>query len=184
MVNQDMEIQVRSAKKEDLQAILEIINFEIANSTTVYDYTARTTETQLTWFKRKEEEKMPVIVAEMNGTVVGYGTFGIFRPWEGYLHSIEHSLYVSNDSRGLGIGKLLMSELIRHARTIGYHTMIAGVDASNRDSYEFHKKFGFVEIGVFKEIGYKFDRWLNLIFMQLILNTSNQDTTPDKCILP
>ena len=183
MVSQEMEIQVRSAAEEDVQAILEIINFEIANTTTVYDYTERTTEAQLAWFKNKKEESMPVIVAELNGAVVGYGTYGIFRPWDGYLHSIEHSMYVSNGSRGRGIGKLILSELIRLARAEGYHTMIAGLDAANRGSYEFHKKCGFVEIGVLREIGYKFDRWLNLIFMQLIFDTNSQDT-PDKCNLP
>ena len=108
---------------------------------------------------------MPVVVAEMNGTVVGYGTYGIFRPWDGYRYSIEHSMYVHNDSRGLGIGKLIMSELIKRATTEGYHTMIAGIDASNNGSYEFHKKLGFIEIGTFKEIGYKFNKWLDLIFM-------------------
>ena len=179
-----MEIQVRSAKKEDVKAILEIINFEISNTTSVYDHKERTTETQLAWFKKKAKEKMPVVVAEMNGTVVGYGTYGIFRPWDGYRYSIEHSMYVHNDSRGLGIGKLIMSELIKRATTEGYHTMIAGVDASNNSSYEFHKRFGFIEIGTFKEIGYKFNKWLDLIFMQLILGEGDQDTTPNKHNLP
>jgi phosphinothricin acetyltransferase len=127
---------------------------------------------------------MPVVVSEMNGTVVGYGTYGIFRPWDGYRYSIEHSMYVHNDSRGLGIGKLIMSELIKRATTEGYHTMIAGVDASNNGSYEFHKKLGFIEIGTFKEIGYKFNKWLDLIFMQLILGEGDQDTTPNKRNLP
>jgi phosphinothricin acetyltransferase len=179
-----MEIQVRSAKEEDVKAILEIINFEISNTTSVYDHKERTTETQSAWLNKKEKEMMPVVVAEMNGTVVGYGTYGIFRPWDGYRYSIEHSMYVHNDSRGLGIGKLIMAELIKLATIAGYHTMIAGVDASNKGSYEFHKKFGFIEIGTFKEIGYKFNKWLDLIFMQLILDGDNQETTPNKLHLP
>jgi phosphinothricin acetyltransferase len=113
---------------------------------------------------------MPVIVAEKDNEVVGFGTYGIFRPWDAYRFSVEHSIYTHHNFRGMGIGKLIMTELIKLAIEQGFHTMIAGVDASNKGSYGFHKKFGFQEIGTFKEVGYKFDRWLDLVFMQLFLD--------------
>ena len=165
-----MNIIIRTAKTEDVNSILDIINHEIVHSTVVYDYQERSYEQQLAWFQKKTQDNMPVIVAEKEGSVLGFGTFGIFRPWDAYRFSVEHSIYTHKDSRGMGIGKLIMTELIRLATEQGFHTMIAGVDNSNTGSYEFHKKFGFQEIGTFKEVGYKFDQWLDLIFMQLFLN--------------
>lgn len=164
-----MNITIRNAKTKDVNSILEIINHEILNSTVVYDYKERSYEQQLAWFEKKNQDEMPVIVAEKEGNVVGFGSFGIFRPWDAYRFSVEHSIYTHQDAQGMGIGKRIMAELIRLATEQGYHTMIAGVDASNKGSYEFHKKFGFQEIGTFKEVGYKFDQWLDLIFMQLFL---------------
>ncbi|MBO0321675.1 N-acetyltransferase [Muricauda sp. CAU 1633] len=160
---------IRTAEIKDVNSILEIINHEILHSTVVYDYQERTYEQQLSWFEKKVKDKMPVIVAENEKKVVGFGTYGIFRPWDAYQFSVEHSIYTHHNYRGMGIGKHIMIELIRLATKQGFHTMIAGVDASNKGSFEFHKKFGFQEIGTFKEVGYKFDKWLDLIFMQLFL---------------
>ena len=164
-----MKINIRNAKKENVPSILEIVNYEIKNSTVLYDYKERAYEFQLNWFLNKSKEKMPVIVAEKEGEILGFGTFGIFRPWDAYQHSVEHSIYVHRKSRGQGIGKLLLTELINTAKKDGFHTMIAGIDASNEKSILFHKNFGFDEIGTFKEVGYKFDKWLDLTFMQLFL---------------
>ncbi len=164
-----MEIEIRRAENRDIGEILDIVNYEILNSTVLYDYKERTYDQQLRWFEQKEADAMPVIVAERNNEVVGFGTYDIFRPWAAYRFSVEHSVYVNNNSRGAGIGKLILSELIESAREDGYHTMIAGVDGSNGRSIEFHKRFGFKEIGTFKEVGFKFDKWLDLTFLQLFL---------------
>ncbi|MBL3658943.1 GNAT family N-acetyltransferase [Fulvivirga sediminis] len=164
-----MNLSVRTAEKRDVSKILEIVNYEIKNSTVIYDYEERTYDYQLDWYETKRRDDMPVLVAEKDEEVLGFGTFGIFRPWAAYKHSAEHSIYIHKDSRGLGIGKILMTELINAAEEKGFHTMIAGVDSSNESSIEFHKKFGFKEIGQFKEVGYKFDRWLDLTFLQLLL---------------
>ena len=164
-----MNIILRKAEEKDVERILEIVNFEIKNSTSIYDYTERTYDFQMEWFRKKQADHLPVIVAEKDNEVLGFATFGIFRPWEGYRFSVEHSIYMHQNARGLGIGKLLMTELIHSAKEKGFHTIIAGVDSTNEASIEFHKKFGFKEVGVFKEIGYKFDRWLDLTFMQLLL---------------
>ena len=108
-------------------------------------------------------------------SAVAYGSYGIFRAWEAYKFSVEHSIYVQQDFQGQGIGKQLLIALVERAKKDGFHTMIAGIDADNEKSYAFHKKLGFVEVGKFKEVGYKFDRWLDLVFMQLML-----DEIPDK----
>lgn len=162
-------MKIRLATLKDIPEILEIINYEIENSTVVYDYTKRSLEKQLQWFAAKKESGMPVLVVEKENKILGFGTFGIYRPWDAYKFSVEHSIYVSNSSREIGVGKALMEELIFLAKKEGYHTMIAGIDAENKGSYLFHEKFGFKEVGRFNEVGYKFDRWLDLIFMQLHL---------------
>jgi len=164
-----MKVKIRQATVKDINNILEIVNYEILNSTVLYDYKKKTFEQQLKWFEKKQTDSMPVIVAENKNGVVGFGTYGIFRPWDAYQFSVEHSIYVNNNSRGLGIGKQLLTRLIELAKEQEYHTMIAGVDGSNEGSFEFHKKFGFKEIGTFKQVGFKFDKWLDLKFLQLFL---------------
>ena len=165
-----MNVSIRQAKEKDISRILEILNHEISNSTVVYHYHERTFEQQFNWYKKKLEDKMPVIVAERENYVIGFGTYGIFRPWEAYKFSLEHSIYTDENFRGLGVGKLVMTELISLAKKEGYHSMIAGVDDTNKKSVEFHKNFNFKEIGTFKEVGFKFNKWLDLTFMQLFLN--------------
>jgi phosphinothricin acetyltransferase len=164
-----MTIQIREARIEDLEAILQIINHAIEHTTAVYDYQPRTLQTQQSWFEKKQADRLPVLVAEQNSQVVGFGSYGIFRPWDGYRFSAEHSIYVAHNVRGHGIGGKLMETLIEKAKAQQFHTLIAGIDADNKASYAFHQKYGFTEAGRFKEVGYKFDRWLDLIFMQLML---------------
>lgn len=164
-----MEIVIRQAETKDMKGILEILNYEILNSTSVYDYTERTYEKQLKWFENKLKENMPVIIAHNGKEIVGYGTFGQFRPFDGYKFTVEHSIYVKNNTRAKGIGYKLMTRLIGLAKEKGLHSMIAGIDASNEKSINFHKKFCFKETGTIKEAGFKFDKWLDLVFMQLVL---------------
>ncbi len=165
-----MQLKIAQAEEKDIQSILEILNHEILNSTVVYYYKERTYQEQLYWFQKKQKDNMPVLVAKIEDKVVGYGSFGIFRPWDAYKFSVEHSIYVSKDFRNKGIGKQLLIKLIQLAKESGFHTMIAGVDATNSISYQLHKQFGFEEVGTFKQIGYKFDKWLDLKFLQLFLN--------------
>ncbi len=164
-----MAVLIREAEQKDVQKILEIINHEILNATVVYDYDARTYEQQLNWFHKKKEDGYPIFVATENNEVIGYGTYGIFRAFQGFKYSVEHSIYVHKNGRGKGIGKLLLNHLIKSAKKQNYHVMIAGVDASNKASVQFHEKFGFTTVGIFKEVGFKFDKWLDLHFLQLQL---------------
>lgn len=164
-----MEILIRPATEQDMPSVLEIVNYEITHSTVNYSYSEDTLDNQLDWFRKKQLAALPVMVAERAQQVLGFGTYGPFRPKDAYQYSVEHSVYVAKEARGQGIGQLLLQELIRRAREQGYHTMIAGVDGSNQGSYHFHRKLGFVEVGRFREVGYKFDQWLDLIFLQLFL---------------
>lgn len=164
-----MKIKLRPYQSQDTQAILDIINYNIINSTALYDYTIRTYEQQKAILEEKINKHFPVIVAEENGKVVGFGMYSEFRFREAYKYTVEHSVYVDNEYHGKGIGKLLLHELIELAKKQKLHTMIAVIDAENQSSVDFHEKFGFKTVGIIKESGYKFDRWLHSVFMQLIL---------------
>ena len=162
-------ITVRHATAKDLQATLDIYNEIIANSTAIFQYEPQTIEMRKAWFAEKKEKKFPVFIAEENNTIVGFSTFGQFRNWQAYQYSVENSVYVKADCRGRGIGKLLLQPLINAAKQMQLHTIIAGIVADNEASLILHKQFGFVEVAHFKEVGYKFNRWLDLKFLQLMI---------------
>lgn len=164
-----MEITLRPYKSDDTQAILDIINFNILHSTALYDYTIRSFEQQKNILEEKIRKDFPVLVAELDGIAVGFGMYSEFRFREAYKFTVEHSIYVNEKHHGKGIGKLLLQELIQLAKNQKLHTMIAVIDAENQSSVEFHEKFGFKTVGIVRESGYKFDRWLHSVFMQLIL---------------
>lgn len=164
-----MDLIIRNAAPKDLPAILDIINHAILTTTAIYDYEPRSLEQQTAWFESMIKDGMPVIVAEHNGNVIGYGSYNIFKPKIGYRFSVEHSIYLDEKSRGIGVGGKLLRSLIQRASESGLHTMIGVIDAANRGSIEFHKKYGFIEKGYLREVGYKFDQWLDVVYMQLIL---------------
>ena len=164
-----MKINIRPYQTEDTQAILDIVNHSILYSTALYDYTVRNYEQQRLILEEKISKKFPVIIAEIEGKVVGFGMYSEFRFREAYQYTVEHSVYLNENFQGKGIGKLLLGKLITLAREQKLHTMIGVIDSENQDSIEFHKKFGFKTVGIIKESGYKFDRWLNSVFVQLIL---------------
>jgi L-amino acid N-acyltransferase YncA len=162
-------VQIRHATANDLQQTLDIYNEIIANSTAIFQYEPQTIEMRKAWFAEKQEKNFPVFVAEENNVIVGFSTFGQFRNWQAYKYSVENSVYVKADCRGKGIGKLLLQPLIDVAKEMQLHTIIAGIVADNEASLVLHKQFGFVEVAHFKEVGFKFDRWLDLKFLQLML---------------
>lgn len=162
-------INIRNAVDNDLQEILDIYNDTILNTTAVFQYEVHTIEMRNQWFAQKQKDRFPVFVAVEDNVVVGFSTFGPFRAWQGYKYSAEHSIYVEKKYRGKGIGKMLLQPLIDEARKMNMHTIIVGIDADNKTSIAFHKQFGFEEVGYIKEVGWKFERWLDLVFMQLIL---------------
>jgi len=172
MKPESTEFIIRKATQNDLTAILEIVNFNIANTTSMYDYEPRTLEIQRAWLAEKREKGLPVIVAEWGDSVCGFGTYGRFRAKIGYQYSMEHSVYVDKEYYGRGIGSALLDSLIKLAIESGYRTLIAGIDAANERSIRFHSLHGFEQVARFREVGYKFGRWLDLVFMQLMLDGS------------
>ncbi|MGF1541297.1 MAG: GNAT family N-acetyltransferase, partial [Pleurocapsa sp.] len=158
-------------------AILEIFNQAIATSTALYDYQPRTLATIQTWFEVKTKNNYPIIGIESDrGSLMGFASYGTFRSWAAYKYSIEHSVYVDSPYRGRGIGKKLLQELIKVAQQQNYHMMIGGIDAENHVSIKLHQSMGFQHCGTIKHAGYKFGRWLDLEFYQLILATRDLPT--------
>jgi Sortase and related acyltransferases len=162
---------IRQAVESDLEPMLAIYNDIIVHTTAVYDYEPHTLDMRRTWFRTKQQQGFPVFVAEDNGRLVGFSAIGPFRAWAAYKYSVENSIYVAADQRGRGIGKMLMAPLIESAEELQLHTIIAGIDATNEASIALHRQFGFEQVAHFKQVGYKFGRWLDLVFMQLILKT-------------
>ncbi len=157
---------IRHAEHKDLKAILEIYNDAILHTTAVYDYNPHTMEDRTSWYENKMRDGFPILVFEENGVVIGFATFGPFRNWPAYKYTIEHSVYVHKDHRGKHIGTRLLQELIKVADKKGYATMVAGIDSSNAGSILLHETLGFVYSGTIRKAGYKFGKWLDLIFYQ------------------
>jgi L-amino acid N-acyltransferase YncA len=152
--------------------ILAIFNDAILNSTALYDYKPRTKESMVSWFETKKKGNFPVIGAVNEaGELLGFASYGTFRAWPAYKYSVEHSIYVAAEERGKGLGKLLLQEIIKIAREQNYHALIGGIDSQNAASIHLHKRFGFQHAGTIRQVGYKFRRWLDLEFYQLILDT-------------
>ena len=162
-------IEVRNAMPNDLPQLLDIYNDIIVHTTAVYDYEPHTLSMRQQWFETKKQQGFPVFVAEEGDRIVGFSSIGPFRAWAAYKYSVENSVYVAASARGKGIGKLLIPPLIDGAKKMSMHTIIAGIDATNEASIKLHANFGFKEVAHFKEVGWKFERWLDLKFLQLIL---------------
>lgn len=153
-------------------AILEIFNEAIVNSTALYDYYPRPAESMVAWFAEKQANDFPVIGAiDDDGVLLGFATYGKFRPRAAYKYTVEHSVYIHKDHRGKGVGRALMHELIGAARRQGIHVLIGAIDLSNPASMVLHEKLGFALVGTIKESAYKFGRWLDMGFYQLTLET-------------
>jgi phosphinothricin acetyltransferase len=163
-------IAIRDADEADLAGLLAIYNDVIATSTAVFRDEPATLDDRRAWWSARREQGYPVVVAADESGVVGFASFGDFRSWPGYRYTVEHSVHVRADRRGQGVGRLLMLDLIDRAAALGKHVMIAGVDGDNDSSVRFHERLGFERVAHFKEVGFKFGRWLDLIFLQLTLS--------------
>ena len=162
-------INIRHADENDLPAMLDIYNEIILNTTAVWHSEPHTLEMRREWFELKNKQGFPVFVAEEAGELVGFSTIGPFRPWHGYRFTVENSIYVAAVHRGKGIAKLLMPPLIEAAKELHLHAIVAGIEATNETSIALHKKFGFEEVAHFKQVGFKFDQWMDLKFLELIV---------------
>lgn len=156
-------------------AILDIFNDAIVNSTALYDYKPRRPDSMDGWFAAKHKGGYPVIgIENAAGQLLAFGSYGSFRAWPAYKYTVEHSVYVHKDFRGQGLGRQIMQALIAAAREQGVYAMMGGIDASNSGSVSLHESLGFRHVGTLPEVGFKFGRWLDLAFYQLLLETPLQ----------
>jgi phosphinothricin acetyltransferase len=164
-------MHIRDAEAKDIDGIVAIYNDAVANTTAIWNEVAVDAANRAAWLADRQRLGYPVLVAvDDMGAVLGYASFGAWRAWDGYRHTVEHSVYVRTDQRGGGIGQSLMIELIDRARILGKHVMVAGIEASNDASIRLHHKLGFETVGHLKEVGTKFGAWLDLAFLQLTLD--------------
>jgi L-amino acid N-acyltransferase len=163
---------VRCSHDAHAAAILDIFNDAIATSTALYDYRPRTPASMAAWFMAKEAGDFPVVGAvDDAGRLMGFASYGTFRAWPAYKYTVEHSVYVHRDHRGAGLGVALMQRLIAAARRQDLHVMVGAIDIANAASIDLHLKLGFVHAGTIRAAGFKFGRWLDVGFYQLVLDT-------------
>ena len=163
-------MKVQHATHEDLPGVLAIYNEAVANTTASYDYEPRALEHRIAWFDDHVKNKLPVFVAlSETGRVAGWSALNRYHDRMGYQFTAENSVYVAADLRGKGIGRLLMRPLVDTARQRGLHAILAGIDAENEASIRLHASFGFVKVAHFKQVGFKFGRWLDVVYMELLL---------------
>lgn len=161
---------IRDARTDDLPAITTIYNHAVEHTTAIWNERLVDVADRAAWLAGRLEAGHPVIVAEHEGEAVGYATYGPWRPHDGYRHTVEHSVYVRTDQRGRGTGRALMVDLLARAHAQGLHVMVAGIESGNTASIVLHERLGFEHVGRLPQVGTKFGRWLDLTFMQLVLD--------------
>jgi phosphinothricin acetyltransferase len=159
-------MELRESVAADVPAITSIYNDIIKTSTAVYSEEPVSLENRMDWWQSRRAQGYPVLVATEREAVTGFASFGDFRAWPGYRFSVEHTVHIDSSWRGRGVGGALVRNLILRAQEMGKHVMIGGVDGENKHSLHFHQKLGFEQVAHFRQIGYKFDRFLDLIFVQ------------------
>ncbi|WEK61336.1 MAG: GNAT family N-acetyltransferase [Candidatus Microbacterium colombiense] len=170
-------MQIRDAVVADLETITEIHNHAVVHTTAIWNEDPVDIDDRAAWLAERSHRGFPVIVAADETGVVGYASFGDWRPHSGFRQTVEHSVYVRGDQQGRGVGKALMQELIALARSSGVHVMVAAVESGNIGSIRLHEKLGFHEVGRLPQVGAKFGRWLDLSLLQLTLDERPAPTT-------
>lgn len=171
-------MSIRYAVKEDCAAIAAIYNNAVINTAAIWNDQTVDADNRIAWFEARALLGYPVIVSEENGVVTGYASFGDWRAFDGFRHTVEHSVYVHPEHQGKGLGLALMERLIEEAKRIGKHVMVAGIEAQNQGSIHLHQKLGFTITGQMPQVGTKFGRWLDLTFMQLQLDNRSDPDAP------
>ena len=162
--------RVRPAVRGDCPAILAIYNEAVLTTTASYDYEPRTLDHRVQWFEAHERDGYPMFVAEdSQGSVVGWSALNKYHDRVGYRFTTENSIYIAESHRGRGLGKKLLEPLIDAARAKGLHAIIACIDAANDVSVRLHARYGFQTVGHFKQVGFKFGRWLDVVYMEKLL---------------
>jgi phosphinothricin acetyltransferase len=167
-------MQIRDAIATDIESITAIYNEILTTSTAIYNEKPVSVDDRLRWWQSRHDQGHPVIVVAEHDTIIGFASFGDFRASPGYCYTVEHTIHLAASWRGRGVGTRLMSELITRARIAEKHVMVGGVDADNLASLRFHERLGFERVAHFREVGHKFGRFLDLIFLQYWLAPSDR----------
>jgi L-amino acid N-acyltransferase len=162
-------MQIRAVTNADVPAILAIYNDVVTNTTAIYDEHLSTLEERQAWIDARRAKGLPVMVAELDGEVVGFSSFGDWRSRWGYRHTVEHSVHVRADCRGRGLGRALIEVLFPRAAALGMHTMIGHIDSAASASLRLHQKLGFETVGTFREVGRLRGNWLSVVAVQRYL---------------
>ena len=166
-----MNFELRDAGPDDAAGIAAIYNDAVAHGTAIWNERLVDAADRSAWLGMRQREGWPVLVAvDAAGQVLGYASYAAFRAFDGYRHTVEHSVYVRADCRGFGLGRLLLLALVERARAQGKHAMVAAIEAGNLASLRLHERCGFEPAGTLRQVGTKFGRWLDLAFMQLLLD--------------
>lgn len=161
-----MAIDIRDAAAGDLPAILAIHNDVVLTSTANFSYHAVDLEDRRAFLRDRQARGFPFLVAVEGDVLLGYASFGPFRPHDGYLRTVEHSVYVARAHQRRGVAARLLASLVDRAEALGKHVMVGGLDAANVASIALHERFGFERVGLMPQVGFKFDRYLDLLWMQ------------------
>ena len=157
---------IRAASEADLPAILAIYNDAVLNQTSIWNDTPVELAERRAWWQARTAQNYPVLVAAVGPEICGYASFGDFRPFQGYRYTVEHSVYIAPHAQRRGIGTSLLERLIEDAAKLGKHMMVGGIAADNLASLALHARLGFTETARMPQVGYKFGRWLDLVFVQ------------------
>lgn len=170
-------MKIRDAHDADAPGIAHIYNDAVRNTTAIWNEVIVDADNRLAWMRERCRLGYPVLVAvDAHERVIGYASFGDWRAFDGYRHTVEHSVYVDQSARRAGVGRALLAALIVRARSLGKHVMVGAIEAGNEASIALHLKLGFERSGHMKEVGTKFGRWLDLAFLQLRLDDLAPDT--------
>jgi L-amino acid N-acyltransferase len=167
-----MDVLIRDAIEGDFGAITEIYNEVLLNSTAIYSDIPATVAERIALWQSRSRQNYPTLVACDGGSVIGFSSFGDFRAWPGYRYTVEHTVHVDASCRGRGVGSALLQALVPRAAALGKHVMIGGIDAENTASLRFHERLGFERVAHFRKVGFKFDRFLDLVFVQRSIGDS------------
>jgi L-amino acid N-acyltransferase len=159
-------MRIRDAMEGDIDRVAAIYNEVLRTSTAIFNDRPVSVEDRVKWWRGRVEQGYPVLVALEGEAVVGFASFGEFRSWPGYRFTVEHTVHVHSEFRGKDVGSALMRELIERARVAGKHVMVGGVDAENVASLRFHERMGFERVAHLREVGFKADRYLDLVLLQ------------------
>ena len=159
---------LRDAERSDLPTIVEIYNDAILTSTATFEESTQTVESRRDWFN-SHGGGYPLIVAESNGNVIGFCSLSLFQKNSGYRNTAELTVYVERENRRKGIATMLMTEILERAKKIGFHAIISSISYDNLPSVKLHERFGFEKVAHLKEVGFKFSRWQDTCYYELIL---------------